>query len=157
MTIASVSGDADAEVVDLWVNWWRAYAEARETAIADDDGFAFDPTPLEEYADDVDTAFEISRLLINVEVGGGYVEVGQPSEIRLAPHIDRNGNHATIRDCVYMDPIPWPGLRREGSTAGTVVITAVTESTSRGWRISEFGPEFIGRQFAEEPCQPGNP
>lgn len=157
VTITSVSGASDPEVVELWADWWRAYAEVRETASASEDGFGFDPTPLEEFATDRDAAFQVTELLFTVEVGGGPVEVGGPSEIRLAPHIELAGDRATIRDCVYMDPIPWPGLRRDESTAGTVVMIAEAEATPQGWRISEFEPEFIGQQMASEPCQPGQP
>ena len=82
--------------------------------------------------------------------------MGEPSEIRLAPHIQVADASATIRDCVYLDPIPWPGLRHLDSTAGTAVITAEAQLTVEGWRISQFGPESLVQQLAAEPCRAGD-
>ena len=156
VTVISVTGDSDAEVVDLWADWWRAYAEVRETASIDGNDRSFSPGPLDKLAADREATFQAADLVFTVEVGGGFVEVGKPSEIRLAPHIQIENGRATIRDCVYLDPIPWPGLRQPDSTAGTALITAEAQLTDEGWRISQFGPESLGRQLAAEPCQPGD-
>lgn len=154
VTVVSVTGDSDTEIVDLWADWWGAYAEVRELASIDGNDRSFSPGPLDELAADREATFQAAELLFTVEVGGGFVEVGEPSEIRLAPHIQIQDDRATIRDCVYLDPIPWPGLRQSDSTAGTALITAEAQLTTEGWRISEFGPESLGRQLAAEPCQP---
>lgn len=157
VTVISVTGDSDTEIVDLWADWWRAYAEVRETASirADGNGLSSRPGPLKELAVDSEAAFQAAELLMTVEVGGGPVEVGKPSQIRLAPHIQVEDGLATIRDCVYLDPIPWPGLRHTDSTAGTALITAEAQLTAEGWRISWFRPEPLVEQLAAEPCQPG--
>lgn len=158
VTVIAVTGDSDVEIVDLWVDWWNAYAEVRETASINDDGTggSFSRAPLDALAVDSEAVSQAADLLFTVEVGGGFVEVGNPSQIRLTPHIQVEDGRASIRDCVYLDPIPWPGLRHADSTGGTAMITAEAQSTPEGWRVSQFEPEPLGRQLAEGPCQPGD-
>ena len=156
VTVVSVFGDSEAEVVDLWVDWWEAWAEVRETATVDEEGGGFTFLPFEDLATDREVFFEaISRTLFTVEKGGGSVGVGEPTEIRLAPDIRIEDRRATISDCVYLDPIPWPGLRNPGSMAGTARYTAEMELTSEGWLVSQINPEPLVEQLVAGPCRPG--
>lgn len=158
ITVVSVTGDSNPQVVDLWEAWWAAWAEVRETATASDDGMGFNPSPLENLATDRDVSLEaISDTLFTVDEGGGFVGIGEPTEIRLAPDIRTQDGRATINDCVYLDPIPWVKLRQSGS-AGTVRMTAELELTAEGWRMSEFRPDSLLDQLTtDDRCrQPGN-
>lgn len=153
--VIAVTGSSDSAVVELWADWWRAYAEVREAASRNESGVLFNPGPLEELAAGSRAASQAVGLLSGIEVDGGRFGVGDPSEIRLAPHIQVDDASATIRDCVYLDPIPWPGLRHADSTAGTAVIIAEAQLTVEGWRLSEFGPELLVQQLAAGPCRGG--
>lgn len=158
VTVIAVTGDADAEVVDLWEEWWAAWAEVRETATVHEDGLRFNYVPFEDLAADREVSLEaISDTLFTVGEGGGFVGVGGPTEIRLAPDIQIRDDRATISDCVYMDPIPWVKLRQSGS-AGTVRMTAELELTAEGWRMSQFRPDSLFDQLTTDDfCQqPGN-
>lgn len=153
--VISVTGSSDSAVVELWADWWRAYAEVREAASFSESGASFNPGPLEELAADSQAAFQAVELLDGAEADGGRFGVGEPSEIRLAPHIQVDDALATITDCVYLDPVPWPGLRHADSRAGTAVMIAEAQLTVEGWRISEFGPELLVQQLAAGPCRAG--
>lgn len=158
VTVISVTGDTDAQVVALWEDWWAAWAQVRETATAREDGMGFNPSPLEDLATDRDVSLEaISDTLFTVDEGGGFVGVGGPTEIRLTPNIQIQDGRATINDCVYLDPIPWVKLRQSGS-AGTVRMTAEMELTAEGWRMSQFRPDSLFDQLTTDDfCQqPGN-
>lgn len=159
VTVISATGDIDAEVVDLWVDWWEAWTEVRETATVDgDDPGDFSYLPFEDLATDREVFFEaIFDTLFTVEEGGGFVGIGEPTEVRLTPHIQIQDGQATIQDCVYLDPIPWVKLRESGS-AGTVRMAAEMELTTEGWRMSQFGPDSLFDQLTTgDFCQqPGN-
>lgn len=156
VTVVAVTGDSNSAVVDLWAHWWRAYADVRESMSIDGGVTSFSPRPLEELAAGSEVVMQAGGVMGGVEADGGQIGVGEPSEIMLAPHIQVEGALATIRDCVYMDPIPWVRLRHSDSTAGTAVITAEAQLTVEGWRISQFGPEVLVQQLAEGPCRAGD-
>lgn len=164
VTVISVSGDADDEVVDLWVDWWEAWTEVRQNATVfpeQEDGDItspkgeFNPRPLDRLAADRAARNAAASMIFTTDPAGGYVGVGEPTEVRLAPHVEVHDGRATIEDCVYLDPIPWSMLRHSGSTAGTAQFTAEMELTPDGWQVSSFDPEPLGEQSTNEPCEPG--
>lgn len=159
VSITEVAGDADPEVADLWQAWWEAWAEVRATATEEVEGEAevrFRPGPLEELAVDRITAMSGIDDMWKPDINGSLIGVGEDTVIRLAPTIHVEEGRATVRDCVFLDPIPWPALMQPGSTAGTVLYTAEMEFTPSGWKIAQFGPERIGAQLAaDQACVPG--
>lgn len=164
VTVITVSGDADDEVVDLWVDWWEAWTEVRQNATVfpeQDDGDGpnpkgeFNPRPLDRLAADRAARIAAASMIFTTDPEGGYVGVGEPTEVRLAPDVEVRDGSATIQDCVYMDPIPWSMLRHSDSTAGTAQFTAEMELTPAGWQVSSFDPQPRGEQSVNEPCQPG--
>lgn len=164
VTVVTASGDADDEVVDLWVDWWEAWTEVRQNAKLfpeqeNGDGpnprGEFNPLPLKRLAADRGAEIAAASMIFTSDPEGGIVGVGEPTEVRLAPDVDLHDDRATIQDCVYMDPIPWSTLRHSDSTAGTAQFTAEMELTPEGWRVSSFDPEPLGEHSINEPCQPG--
>lgn len=164
VTVISVSGDADDEVVDLWVDWWEAWTEVRQNATVfpeQEDGDItspqgeFNPRPLDRLAADRAARNAAASMIFTTDPAEGYVGVGEPTEVRLAPAVEVQDGRATIQDCVYLDPIPWSRLRHSDSTAGTAQFTAEMELTPEGWQVSSFDPEPLDEQSINEPCQPG--
>jgi len=67
VTVISVTGDSNSAIVELWADWWRAYAEVRETASIGGSGGSFSPGPLEELAADSEAAFQAVEVLMTLK------------------------------------------------------------------------------------------